>query len=512
MKTQKPVQQGGDILVVDDEMDIRVLISGILQDEGYATREAATGERAVNQVKSRAPAAVILDIWLENSDLDGLQVLEAIKNIRPSVPVIMISGHGTIATAVQAIKHGAYDFIEKPFDADRLLLVLERAIEAARLKRENLELRSRAGAPESLVGSSNSIANIRRTVERVGPTGSRVLISGPAGSGKEIVARQIHMSSPRANGPFVVVNCASLHPDRLTEILFGSGAEGAAKPTMGITSDKESQDHKPGLLEMANGGTLLLDEVADMPLASQSSIIRILQDQRLERSDSHGPIGVDVRVLATTNRDLKAEVKLGAFREELFYRLNVVPIEVPSLADRRDDIPALAQYLLERSAASAGMPRRALGEDAIAALQTYTWPGNVRQLRNVMDWLLIMAPGGVLDPIRAEMLPSDINNQTPQMLKLQKSDEIMMLPLREAREMFEREYLMAQVIRYGGNISRTADFVGMERSALHRKLKSLGISTDVRTRRDGTQNAPQADGSDAGTIDPVVPFKRPTSA
>ena len=509
---QQLVNPGSEILVVDDEADIRMLISGILQDEGYVTRDAATGEEAVEKVKERAPAAVVLDIWLERSRREGLQVLKAIKGMRSAVPVVMISGHGTIATAVQAIKHGAYDFVEKPFEADRLLLVLGRAMEAARLKRENLELKTRAVAPDSLVGSCASVAAIRRAVERVGPTRSRVLISGPAGSGKEVVARQIHLHSPRATAPFIVVNCASLHPDRLTEILFGADSAGEAKPTMGMTSAVQGgQHHKPGLLELADGGTLLLDEVADMPQATQSSITRILQDQRLERSHSHGPVGVDVRVVATTNRDLKAEIKKGVFREELFYRLNVVPIEVPPLAERREDIPALAKYLLERAAAATGMPRPTLGEDAIAALQTYSWPGNVRQLRNVIDWILIMAPGGVLKPIRAEMLPSDINTQTPQMLKLERSGEIMTLPLREAREMFEREYLMAQVIRYGGNISRTADFIAMERSALHRKLKSLGISTDVRQRRDRTPISEVDTKRNDPPLGPVVPFKRPTS-
>ena len=461
-----------EILVVDDEEDIRLMISGILQDEGYATRDAATGEGALEQVKTRAPSAVILDIWLENSSLDGLQVLSAIKAMRPTVPVVMISGHGTIATAVQAIKQGAYDFIEKPFEADRLLVVLGRAIEAAKLKRENLELRSRAGAPETLIGSCPAVNALRRTIERVAPTGSRVLITGPAGSGKEIVARQIHMHSTRAQGPFVVVNCASLHPDRLNDVLFGQARNGDVEASI-------------GLLERADGGTLLLDEVADMPLATQSSIIRILQDQRLERINGHGPVGVDVRVIATTNRDLRAEIAKGLFREELFYRLNVVPVPVPPLADRREDIPELARYLMERTAQNAGLPRRLLGEDALAAMQVYPWPGNVRQLRNVIERLLIMAPGGVTDPIRADMLPVDIANDVPQTLKLQCSDEIMTLPLRDAREMFEREYLMAQVVRYGGNISRTADFVGMERSALHRKLKSLGVSTEVRQRREG---------------------------
>ena len=457
-----------DILIIDDEADIRTAVAGILQDEGYSTRDAASSEQALEQIKTRAPSAVILDIWLENSKLDGLQVLAAIKAMRPGVPVVIISGHGTIATAVEAIKQGAYDFIEKPFESDRLLLVLGRALEAARLKRENLELKSRAGEPEVLIGSCSAIASLRRTIERVGPTGSRVLITGPAGSGKEVVARQVHMTSPRAQSPFVVVNCASLHPDRMSEILFGPQSAGGA----------------PGLLERADGGTLMLDEVADMPLATQSSIIRILQDQRVERINGRAAVDIDVRVIATTNRDLRADIKKGLFREELFYRLSVVPVLVPALEDRREDIPDLIRHLMDRAAVAAGLPRRILGEDAVAALQTYPWPGNVRQLRNVIEGLLIMAPGGINDPIRADMLPVDINNDTPQILKLQRSDEIMTLPLREAREMFEREYLMAQVVRYGGNISRTADFVGMERSALHRKLKSLGVSTDARQRRE----------------------------
>ena len=458
-----------EILIVDDETDIRLTVAGILQDEGYLTREAASSDQALAQVKARAPSAIILDIWLEGSKLDGLQLLAAIKAMRPAVPVVMISGHGTIATAVEAIKQGAYDFIEKPFQADRLLLVLGRALEAARLKREVIELKSRAGEPESLIGACPAVSSLRRTIERVGPTGSRVLITGPAGSGKEVVARQIHRSSPRAESPFVVVNCASLHPDRMSELLFGTGAS----------------DGPTGLLERADGGTLMLDEVADMPLATQSSIIRILQDQRVERINAHAPVDIDVRVIATTNRDLRAEIKKGLFREELFYRLSVVPILVPALEDRREDIPDLVRHLMDRAAATSGLPRRTLGEDAISALQTYPWPGNVRQLKNVIEGLLIMAPGGINDPIRADMLPTDINLDTPQILKLQRSDEIMTLPLREAREMFEREYLMAQVVRYGGNISRTADFVGMERSALHRKLKSLGVSTDARRRENG---------------------------
>ena len=458
-----------DILIVDDEADIRLAVAGILQDEGFVTREAAGGEQAVEAVQTRAPAAVILDIWLEGSKLDGLQVLSAIKAMRPNVPVVMISGHGTIATAVEAIKLGAYDFVEKPFEADRLLLILRRALEAARLKRENLELKSRAGAPDSLVGASQAMTVLRRAIDRVAPTGSRVLITGPAGSGKEVVARQIHLNSPRAQSPFVVVNCASLHPDRLNEVLFGT----------------EGDDGTGGLLERADGGTLLLDEVGDLPFASQGAIIRVLQDQRIERTNGVGAVKLDVRVLATTTRDLREEIKKGNFREDLFYRLSVVPIPVPPLSEHPDDIPDLARHLMERAAANTGLPRRTLSEDAVAALQTYNWPGNVRQLRNVIERLLIMAPGGVNDAIRADMLPADISGDAPTTLMMRRADEIMTLPLREAREVFEREYLMSQVVRFGGNISKTADFVGMERSALHRKLKSLGISTEIRQRRDG---------------------------
>ena len=460
-----------DILIVDDEADIRLAVGGILQDEGFVTREAAGGEQAVEAVQTRAPAAVILDIWLEGSKLDGLQVLSAIKAMRPNVPVVMISGHGTIATAVEAIKLGAYDFIEKPFEADRLLLILRRALEAARLKRENLELKSRAGAPDSLVGASQNMTVVRRAIDRVAPTGSRVLITGPAGSGKEVVARQIHLNSPRAQSPFVVVNCASLHPDRLNEVLFGN-ADGDDEGT-------------GGLLERADGGTLLLDEVGDLPFASQGAIIRVLQDQRLERTNGIGAVKLDVRVLATTTRDLREEIKKGTFREDLFHRLSVVPIPVPPLCDHPDDIPDLSRHLMERAAANTGLPRRTLSEDAVAALQTYVWPGNVRQLRNVIERLLIMAPGGVNDAIRADMLPTDISGDAPTTLMMRRADEIMTLPLREAREVFEREYLMSQVVRFGGNISKTADFVGMERSALHRKLKSLGIATEIRQRRDG---------------------------
>ncbi|OYD85155.1 MULTISPECIES: sigma-54-dependent transcriptional regulator [Azospirillum] len=452
-----------DILIVDDEADIRMLIAGILNDEGMKTREAADADQAFAQVSARRPSLVVLDIWLQGSRLDGLQILEQLMRDHRNLPVIMISGHGNIETAVSAIKIGAYDFIEKPFKADRLLLMVDRAIEAARLKRENEELKLRAGGEVELIGRSTAVNHVRQSIEKVAPTGSRVLITGPAGSGKEVVARLIHARSRRAGGPFVGLNCATMRPDRLEMELFGTeaGVDGGGR--------------KIGTFEQAHGGTLLLDEVADMPLETQGKIVRALQEQVFERVGGGQRVEVDVRVVATSNRDLQAEIDQGRFRQDLFYRLAVVPIRVPSLAERREDIPLLARHFMQRSAEAAGLPAREFGEDAMAALQAYDWPGNVRQLRNVVDWLLIMAQGDPKEPIRADQLPPEIGAITPTVLKWDKGGEIMGLPLREAREVFEREYLLAQVTRFGGNISRTASFVGMERSALHRKLKSLGV-------------------------------------
>lgn len=454
-----------DILIVDDEADIRMLIAGILKDEGFQTRAAGDGEGALEAIRSRQPNLVILDIWLQGSTLDGLEVLEVILREYPLLPVIMISGHGTIETAVSAIKMGAYDFVEKPFKSDRLLFTIDRAIESFKLKRENQELRLRAGGDSELVGSSGTLTGVRQAVERVAPTGSRVLITGPAGVGKEVVARLLHTRSKRASGPFIVVNCATMHPDRLEIELFGSDGE-------------SDGPRKVGLFEQAHNGTLFLDEVADMPLETQGKIVRALQEQTFERVGGRTKVEVDVRVVASSNRDLSAEIANGRFREDLFYRLNVVPIRVPPLRERREDIPALVRHFMKRSAEGGGLPLRDIGEDALAALQAYDWPGNVRQLRNVADWLLIMAPGDARQQIRADMLPPEIGAITPAVLKWDKGGEIMALPLREAREVFEREYLLAQVNRFAGNISRTASFVGMERSALHRKLKSLGVNGD----------------------------------
>ncbi|MBX6320201.1 MAG: sigma-54-dependent Fis family transcriptional regulator [Rhodospirillaceae bacterium] len=465
----------GDILIVDDEADIRLLIAGILRDEGYETREAADSTAALAALRARRPSLVVLDIWLQGSALDGMELLDAIRRDHPSVPVVMISGHGTIETAVAAIKMGAYDFIEKPFKTDRLLLVVERAIEAARLKRENEELRLRGAAETELIGTSAAISQVRQGIERVAPTGSRVLITGPAGAGKEVAARFLHRRSRRADGPFVVLNCATMRPERLEMELFGTeaGVEGAESPA------------RVGTLEQAHGGTLLLDEVADMPLETQGKIVRALQEQTFERVGGSTRVQVDVRVIASTSRDLNAEIAAGRFRQDLYYRLNVVPLRVPGLRERREDIPVLAEHFIQRSAEIAGLPRRRIGADAMAALQAYHWPGNVRQLRNLVDWLLIMAPGDPAEEIRPDMLPPEIVGSGPVSLRALENGEIMSLPLREARELFERRYLDAQLARFGHNVSKTADFIGMERSALHRKLRSLGLAGAERAEREG---------------------------
>ena len=459
-----------EILIVDDEPDIRLLIAGVLEDEGYAVRQAGDSDGAIAAFRMRRPALVILDVWLQGSKLDGLGILEALHVEEPQVPVVMISGHGTIETAVTAIQRGAYDFIEKPFKSDRLILIARRALEAARLARENAELRLRAGVDSDLTGSSPAIGGLRAAVERVAPTGSRVLISGPAGSGKEVAARMVHERSRRAEGPFVALNCATLNPSRFEEELFGVEAG----------PDATTSPRRAGVLERAHGGTLLLDEVSDMPLETQGKIVRALQDQTFERLGGSQRVKVDVRVLATTNRDLMTEIAAGRFREDLYYRLAVVPIKMPSLRERREDVPELARHFLTRSAETSGMPPRELSTDALTALQAYDWPGNVRQLRNLMDWLVIMAPGSTADAIRAEMLPAEISQGAPALLSSDSSADLMSLPLREARDLFETQYLQAQLMRFGGNISRTAQFVGMERSALHRKLKQLGVNSDDR--------------------------------
>jgi two-component system nitrogen regulation response regulator NtrX len=459
-----------EILIVDDETDIRMLTSGILEDEGYQTRDAANSVEALAAVEVRRPSLVLLDIWLQGSELDGLGILKALKENHPTIPVLMMSGHGTIETAVTAIQDGAYDFIEKPFKADRLIMLVERAIEADSLRRENEELRLRAGTSNELIGVSQATTDIRQAIDRMAPSNSRVLITGPAGSGKEVVARMLHARSRRSDGPFVVVNCATMSPDRFEMELFGS-----ENP-----SGESEKPQKVGTFEAAHNGTLFLDEVADMPMETQGKIVRVLQEQIFERVGGTTRVEVDVRVVASSTANLADEIKAGNFREDFFYRLNVVPLEVPPLSQRPDDIPPLAEHFMKHAAQISGQPVRTISAEALAILQAYSWPGNVRELRNVIERLLIMASGDAGNPITADMIPPEINADAPVAGNLESNNEIMGLPLRGAREIFEREYLLAQVTRFGGNISKTAEFVGMERSALHRKLKSLGVRNEDR--------------------------------
>ncbi|MBM3506266.1 MAG: sigma-54-dependent Fis family transcriptional regulator [Alphaproteobacteria bacterium] len=454
-----------DILIVDDEADIRDLVSGILQDEGYQACSAASANQGLDAMRARLPALLILDIWLNGSSIDGFKMLERVLTDDPDLPVIMISGHGNIETAVAAIKAGAYDYIEKPFQADRLITMVRRGIEAARLRRENRELRLRGSPEMELIGNSPAVTALRNAVDKIAPTGSRILISGPAGSGKEVVARMVHSLSKRTDGPFVVVNAAAMAPERMEVELFGTeeGLAGGAR--------------KVGTFEQAHGGTLFLDHVADMPPETQAKILRVLQDQTFERVGGATKIQVDVRVISASSKDLHDEIAARRFREDLFHRLNVVPIRVPALRDRREDISMLARHFIRRTAESTGLPARDIDEDAMAILQAYEWPGNVRELRNLIERLLIMVPSDA-PVIQAAMLPAELGAGTIATVLPSGAEDIMSLALREAREVFEREYLTAQITRFGGNVSRTASFVGMERSALHRKLKALGVANE----------------------------------
>ena len=450
-----------DVLVVDDEADIRELVAGILADEGYAVRTATDSESALAAVQARKPALLILDIWMAGGGMDGLELLDLVKKLDGDLPVIMISGHGNIETAVSAIKRGAYEFLEKPFKSDRLLLVVERALEAANLRRENRRLRTQAITPEGMTGRSMAAQQLRQMIVKLAGANSRVLISGPPGSGKETVARLIHAASGRARNEFVPISAAGMTPERMDVELFGQEGD-------------DGRTAKVGVFERAHAGTLYLDEVADMPRETQGRILRVLVDQSFRRVGGDSDVHVDVRVVSSTSRDLREEIAAGRFREDLFHRLNVVPVNVPGLSERREDIPELVEYFIERISDATGMPRRRLADDALATLQVRAWPGNLRQLRNNVERMLILASGSPADPITADMLPAEAM-VTDQAMSLG-AERMIALPLREAREVFEREYLNAQMLRFSGNISRTAAFIGMERSALHRKLKSLGLS------------------------------------
>ena len=444
-----------DILIVDDERDIRELIS-----EGYATRLAGNSDECMAHLNTEAPSLMILDIWLKDSRMDGIDILKTVKRDNPDIPVVIISGHGNIEIAVAAIKQGAYDFIEKPFNIDQLLVVIRRAMETSRLRRENQQLRRRDTQSAEMVGNSASFRSMMGQLDKVTKSNGRVMLNGPSGSGKEVAARYIHAESNRADGPFVCVSCASIEADRMEEVLFG----------------RESADRgiEPGLLEEAHGGVIYFDEVADMPMGTQSKILRVLVDQQFLRVGGSDKVRVDLRVISSTSRDLEAEIAAGTFRQELYHRLNVVPIDVPSLADRREDIPVLAQYFIDALHKTQGLPMRVLSDEAAALMQTMVWPGNVRQLRNVIERILILGDG--TGEIEAREVPAE-DEKPSEDGRVVLSGALATLPLREAREAFEREYLLTQINRFGGNISKTAQFVGMERSALHRKLKSLGVVT-----------------------------------
>jgi two-component system nitrogen regulation response regulator NtrX len=450
-----------DILVVDDEADIREIVAGILEDEGHSTRTANDSDGALAAIRARRPNLLFLDIWLQGSRLDGLSLLDEVHAQHPDLAVVIISGHGNVETAVSAIKRGAYDYIEKPFKADRLVLVAERALEASKLRREVAELRQRSGESDDLIGSSGIMNHLRQTIERVAPTNSRIMIFGPSGSGKEQVARAIHVRSTRVAGPFVVLNAATITPERMEMELFG-------------TEPRNGGARRVGALEEAHGGTLYLDEIADMPRETQNKILRVLVDQAFERVGGSNKVKVDVRILSSTARDLEHGIQEGRFREDLFHRLSVVPLRIPALAERREDIPELVTHFMTQVSGSTGLPTRRIGEDAMAVLQAHDWPGNLRQLRNNVERLMILTRADPEAVISADMLPKEIGEILPSR-PAEGGAHIMSLPLREAREVFEREYLTAQINRFSGNISRTAEFVGMERSALHRKLKSLGV-------------------------------------
>ncbi len=454
-----------DILVVDDEGDIRSLVSGVLSDNGIETREAWDSSTTFSEIHKRIPSLILLDIWLEGSPADGLEILAKIKELHEGIPVIMISGHGNIETAVKAIRLGAYDFIEKPFEVERLLLIVERALERNKLEKENIELRRKTGTKLDIIGTSTPISMVRQLVERVAPTQSRVLIGGPPGSGKEFIARIIHQKSPRSDSPFVALNSASMTPEIVEKELFGSEQAG---------SSANGSIHI-GTLEQSHGGTLFIDEVGDMPIETQGKILRVLQEQSFVRVGGSKKVLVDVRVIAASSRNLLEEITKKNFREDLYYRLSVVPIQVPALRERPEDLPELLKDFMDLASETTGIPGRKFTEDAIAVMQTCEWPGNVRQLKNVVEWLLIMAPGGEQTPLDPSMLPPELTQSTPTALRPDKAKEVMALTLREAREIFERQYLESQISRFGHNISRTAAFIGMERSALHRKLKALGI-------------------------------------
>lgn len=452
----------GDILIVDDEKDIRELVSDILIDEGYTTQLAANSEDTFKSIEKSKPKLIILDIWLKESKLDGIDILKHVKLNNPDIPVVIISGHGNIEIAVAAIKQGAYDFIEKPFNIDQLTVVIARAMETSRLRIENAAFKIKEIPSFELIGNSSVFKNFNQQLDKVSSGNSRIMLTGPSGSGKEVAARYIHKNSPRKDFAFVTVNSASMSSERMEELLFGSESNG---------------NIQLGLLEQANGGVLYLDEVGDMPIGTQSKILRVLVDQQFMRIGSKTNTSVDFRVISSSSKNLVQEIQNKNFREDLYHRLNVIPISVPSLEDRIEDIPFISNFFIDELSEKQGLPRRKLSQKAVVHLQSRNWPGNIRQLRNVLERSLILgSQSGEISIAEFETKEIIKNDNSVEM-----DGNMLGLPLREARELFEKDYLIAQINRFGGNISKTSQFVGMERSALHRKLKTLNVVTSTDT-------------------------------
>ncbi len=451
-----------EVLVIDDEADIRGLIEDILTEEKFIPRLAANSTQAFKILAEHAPSAIILDIWLHGSELDGLGILEIVKKRYPLMPVIVISGHGTIETAVTAIKLGAYDYLEKPFSHDKLVILLKRACEVAKLKRENLDLKSKILDKIELIGNSTLITKLKAEIEKLAANNSRILIEGGIGSGKELVARMIHKKSKRANAPFVLFNPVCMSAEKIIQEMFGPFEQDGVK--------------RLSSLEVANNGTFYIDEITNLPLAVQSKLLKFLQDQIFEQPCGK-KVKLDIRFIVATAKNLREAVENNKFLSDLYYRLNVANVKTPLLSDRKDDIPILVKYLVKQIARFWNFKEREFADETIALLQSYEWPGNIRQLRNMLEWIMIMNPAFSNDDlvIRPHMIPQEVFTNSATMPQFNILD-VLSLPLREAREVFERHYLWALLSLYNFNISRTAEAVGMERSALHRKLKTLNLN------------------------------------